>query len=80
MGELEFSRDEMERLADRLARLDLSERERELLLALFWAAGEGVCEVKPEVAVDQNELSDQLSRAFLPESGQNFTIHPHRVR
>jgi hypothetical protein len=79
MTELEFSRDEVERLAGRLARLDLSERERELLLALFWAAAEGVCEVKPEAAEDPNELREQLVRSFVPGSGQKFLIHSLRV-
>lgn len=80
MTELEFSRGEIEGLADRLVELELSQRERELLLAIFWAAAEQVCQTKPQAASERPELREQLVGCFLPESGEHFLLHRrHRI-
>ena len=79
MTELEFSRSEVQALADRLVELRLSQRERELLLAIFWAAAEEVCEVKPDAAEDRDELREQFVRSFVPGSGEKFCIRMRRV-
>lgn len=80
MTELEFSRDEIEELADRLVELELSDPERELLLAIFWAAAEQVCPARPPAASERRELRDQLVSCFLPESGEHFLLRcRHRI-
>jgi hypothetical protein len=74
MEELEFSRREVEELAGKLVRDDLSERERALLLAIFWAAAERVSPAPPRASSDSVELREQLVNSFLPDTGREFLI------
>jgi hypothetical protein len=74
MAELEFSRSEVEGLAAKLVSVDLSECERELLLAIFWAAAEQVSPAPPQAAPDPDGLGEQLVHSFLPDSGEEFMI------
>lgn len=80
MGELEFSRDVVVSLVTKLEELDLTNDEQELLRAIFSAAGARVSETSPGGTEEFTQLRDQLSHAFLPESGENFTLRPHRIR
>jgi hypothetical protein len=79
MNEVEFNRRLFESLVAKLDRLDLLPEERELLLAIFEAAGARVSEARPEGAEEVRELHDQLRRAFLPESGEDFKLCPCRI-
>jgi hypothetical protein len=74
MAELEFSRSEVADLAGKLVTVELSECERALLLAIFWAAAERVSPVPPQAAPDPAELREQLIHSFLPDSGDEFVI------
>ncbi len=86
MTSVEFSRDEVERLVKKLVGLDLSPDERELLLAIFWAASDQVSQVKPRAASEPSELSKQLTESFLSDTGKKFLLQvelkhgPHRHR
>jgi hypothetical protein len=79
MDELEFSRTEVEELAYKVVR-DLSERERELLLAIFWAAAELVSPALPRASPDLAELREQLTDSFLPDTGTEFIIRKPRKK
>lgn len=77
MGELEFSRSEVENLAQKLdsPQLQLSEKERALLLAIFSAASN---RVRPADAARPTlaDLRDELLNAFIPEdSAAEFIIN-----
>lgn len=68
MGELEFSRAEVENLAQKLdsPQLELSGKEKALLLAIFSAASDRVRPAdteRPTLA----DLRDDLLKAFIPE-------------
>ena len=76
MEELEFSRTEVEELAGKLVTHDLSERERALLLAIFRAAAEQVSPVPSRASPDLPKLREQLTNAFLPDTGNEFMICP----
>ena len=78
MEELEFSRREVEVLAGKLVRDDLSEREKALLLAIFWAAADQVSPALPRASSDLTELRKQLIDSFLPDTGNEFLIR--RIR
>jgi hypothetical protein len=74
MTGVEFSRREVESLVSKLDELELSEVERELLLAIFWAAGDCVSPVRPHAAGEQAERRKQLIHSFLPDTGNEFLI------
>jgi hypothetical protein len=74
MEGLEFSRTEVEELAGKLVTDGLSEREKALLLAIFRAAAERVSPVLPGASPDLDELREQLTNAFLPDTGTEFVI------
>ena len=78
MEELEFSRREVVELAGKLVRDDLSERERALLLAIFWVAAEQVSPALPRASSDLTELREQLIDSFLPDTGNEFLMR--RIR
>jgi hypothetical protein len=80
MEELEFSRREVEELVDKLVSYDLSERERALLLTIFWAAAELVSPALPRASSDLTELREQLANSFLPDTGDEFIIRPRPKR
>jgi hypothetical protein len=79
MAEMEFSRREAEDLARKLdsPQLQLSERERELLLAIFWTAGNQVGR-NEEKSSGQTEtlqsLREELLNAFIPGNAPDFII------
>ena len=77
MGELEFTRAEVENLAQKLdsPQLQLSAKEKALLLAIFSAASNRVRPAdtaRPTLA----DLRDELLNAFIPEdSASEFIIN-----
>jgi hypothetical protein len=68
MGELEFSRAEVENLAQKLdsPQLQLSGKEKALLLAIFSAASSRVRPVE-EARPTLDDLRDDLLNAFIPD-------------
>ena len=76
MTSVEFDREEVERLVSKLLApgVDLSEDERELLLAIFWAAGDNVSPGRPHAARELDELRKQLIHSFLRDTGDEFRI------
>jgi len=76
MTSVEFDRGELERLVNKLLAhgVDLSEDERELLLAIFWAAGDNVYPGRPHAAGELEELRKQLIHSFLRDTGTEFRI------
>jgi hypothetical protein len=69
--DLEFSREQVEGLAARLASVKLSEHERALLLAIFHAARDHVSLPKGEGREPEPtlvNLQEQLVNAFVPET------------
>ncbi len=77
MSDLQFSRAEIEALAQKLDSLQaqLSEREKQLLLAIFAAAGSQV----RSISADSSEITvavlhSQLLKAFIPDDGDDFII------
>jgi hypothetical protein len=91
MEELEFSRRDIERLVGKLltplrdlseselSSHELSAREKNLLLAIFWAAAEQVAPVRPQASPDLDKLREQLVESFLPDSGEKFMISQRRI-
>jgi len=76
MTSVEFNRREVESLVNKLlaSELDLSEDERELLLAIFWAAGDNVSPGRPHAAGELDELRKQLIHSFLRDTGDEPRI------
>jgi len=80
MAEMEFSRREIEDLAQKLdsPQSQLSGRERALLIAIFWAAGNQVRR-NDERGSGKTEtlhsLREELLNAFIPGDAPEFTIH-----
>jgi hypothetical protein len=83
MTNVPFSRQVIEELADKLDSLQsqLSDRERELLLAIFSAARDRVRPDHAEVGteVTQADLRGQLLNAFIPGAGTDFIIADIKV-
>jgi hypothetical protein len=86
MAELEFTRGEIDDLVRKLTspQLQLSERERALLLAIFSAACRQVRPGYPEgsAAADPTlaNLREDLVKAFIPWDAPEFTIeHPNFI-
>ncbi len=84
MTERQFTRREIEGLADKLDPIQsqLTERERELLLAIFSAARDGVRPAPagaPETAAATADLREQLLNAFIPGGGTSFIIADIKV-
>jgi hypothetical protein len=79
MSDLQFSRAEIEGLALKLAspQAGLSEREKQLLLAIFAAARNQVwsSEDSGEAHITLTDLREQLLNAFIPDDGAEFVIH-----
>jgi hypothetical protein len=70
----DFSRRDIEKLAAKLAEVNLDPRERAILLAVFWAAQDHVslrapAPEKPEDPGDS--LRQQIVKAFIPVDWQN---------
>jgi hypothetical protein len=87
MTKLEFTRRDVENLAEKLGspQLGLSERERVLLLAIFSAASDRVRRADVEgygkVELTLADLREQLVRAFIPGDSTDYSlevlgIHP----
>ncbi|MGD0608487.1 MAG: hypothetical protein ABSA53_33475 [Streptosporangiaceae bacterium] len=78
MAELEFTRGEIDDLARKLTspQLQLSERERALLLSIFSAACRQVRPRYPEGAAEPTlaDLREDLVKAFIPWDAAEFTI------
>jgi hypothetical protein len=80
MSDLQFSRAEIESLAQKLDSMQeqLSEREKQLLLAIFAAAGNHVRSSKPKDSggadITLADLLGQLLIAFSPDDGGEFFI------
>jgi hypothetical protein len=80
MSDLQFSRAEIEGLAQKLdsPQAQLSEREKQLLLAIFAAAGNHVRSSKPKESGGEDvtlaDLLGQLLIAFSPDDGGEFFI------
>jgi hypothetical protein len=80
MTELEFSRGDIEDLAQKLDsfRSQLSEREQKLLLAIFWAASDKVrhspADEPDTTEVTITDLREQLLNAFIPDHGTEFMM------
>lgn len=78
MAELEFTRGEIDDLARKLTspQLQLSERERALLLAIFSAACRQVQPKYPEGSGEPTlaDLREELVKAFIPWDVSEFTI------
>lgn len=82
MSDLQFSRAEIEDLARKLGSLqaELSERERQLLVAIFAAARIEVRSISDDSGgAAVADLRRQLLEAFIPYSGDDFTISPHNI-
>jgi hypothetical protein len=91
MTELQFSRREIEDLAQKLdsPQSQLSARERTLLLAIFSAArgavqsspapGPGTPAEGPGSAQTLTNLREQLVNAFIPGGGTDFTMASPRI-
>jgi hypothetical protein len=73
MEGIKFSRNEVQELAARLATLQLSPEDQELLLAIFSAASSQVIEY-PEGGRAPGDLQDQLVNAFIPGAAPEFAI------
>ena len=73
MEGIKFSRNEVEELAARLAALELSLEDQELLLAIFSAASSQVIEY-PEGGQAPGDLQEQLVSAFIPGDATEFAI------
>lgn len=80
MSDLQFSRAEIEGLAQKLDSLQaqFSEREKQLLLAIFAAAGNQVRSSDPEDSagadITLTDLREQLLIAFTPDGGGDLII------
>jgi hypothetical protein len=77
MSDLQFSWAEIDGLAAKLESLQgqLSEREMQLLLAIFAAARSQVRSVSADSSeIRVADLRRQLLKAFIPDDGQDFTI------
>jgi hypothetical protein len=78
----EFTRKDVEELAERLASAQLSDRERSLLLAIFLAARDHVVALPakdPDAALTSATLQDQLIKAFIPgekDGEANLILQP----
>ena len=82
MSDLQFSRAEIEGLAQKLAsqQAGLSEREMQLLLAIFAVAGTKVRSISADSGyIAVADLRRQLLRAFIPDDGDDFTIEPLNI-
>jgi hypothetical protein len=84
MAELEFTRGEIDDLARKLTapQLQLSERERALLLAIFSAACRQVQPKYPEGSGESTlaDLREDLVKAFIPWDASEFTmVRPDRI-
>jgi hypothetical protein len=79
MSDLQFSRAEIERLARKLDSQEsqLTDREKQLLLAIFAAARK---QVRSGEARDSGggptltSLREQLGKAFMPDEGNDFVL------
>jgi hypothetical protein len=85
MAYLEFNREEIESLIEKLSMLEFSEQERELLLAIFAAAADraqqtGPTEAKlPQASAGQETLADlqqQLLNAYTPGNSFDSVTEP----
>jgi hypothetical protein len=77
MSDLQFSRAEIEGLAQKLDSLQgqLSEREMQLLLAIFAVAGTKVRSISADSSeITVANLRSQFLKAFIPDDGDDFTI------
>lgn len=80
MSELQFSRTEIEGLAQKLdsPQSQLSEREKQLLLAIFSAARDQVRSSGPETSgeaeVTLTNLRERLLNSFIPGDGAEFIM------
>ena len=77
MSDLQFSRAEVEDLAQKLGSLQavLEEREMLLLVAIFASARRDVRIISPDSGhMRVTDLRDQLIKAFIPDDGSEFTI------
>jgi len=85
MAELEFSRREVEELARKLdsPQLQLSERERVLLLAVFSVASNQVrhsdTESSGRTEATLANLREELVNAFIPGDASDFIISGHII-
>jgi hypothetical protein len=75
MSDLQFSRAEIEGLAQKLLQAQLSEREQQLLLAIFAVARTKVRSISADSSeITVADLRRQLLKAFIPDDGDDFTI------
>ena len=83
MSDLQFSRAEIEDLAQKLSSLQaqLSEPEMQLLVAIFAAARNEVRRISPDSGeVTITDLRRQLLTAFIPDDGgDDFAICPKNI-
>lgn len=77
MSDLQFSRAEIEVLAQKLAspQAQLSDREKQLLLAIFAAARSQVRSSQAgDADITVTDLREQLLNAFIPDDGVEFSL------
>jgi hypothetical protein len=83
MSDLQFSRAEIEDLVQKLGSLqaELTEREMQLLVAIFAAARNEVRSVSADSGdVTVTDLRRQLLKAFIPDDGEDeYTIFRHNI-
>jgi hypothetical protein len=75
MDEIRFSRQQIERLAARLAALQLPPDDQKLLIAIFSAARNQVSEYSMDRSA-YDDLRNQLVDAFIPGESTEFAIYP----
>jgi hypothetical protein len=77
MSDLQFSRAEIDGLAQKLGSLqpELSEREQQLLVAIFAAARSEVRVISADSGdITVTDLRAELLKAFIPDDGSEFII------
>jgi hypothetical protein len=77
MSDLLFSRAEIEGLAQKLdsPQAQLSDREKQLLVAIFAAAGTEVRSISADSSdITVTDLRRQLLKAFIPDDGDDFVL------